>query len=715
MKKLVAAVIAVLSLFSTVVLASPAQAVSYPCSDGGSFNVVDNVVTGHNSCKGSLVIPASVTRVADYAFYVYDGSLTSVTFEAGSQLTSLGNYAFYYSSLDSIVLPEGLREIGDKAFYFTTLSSITIPSTVTYIGFHAFYYSGTLTSVTFAAPSQLTTIGDWAFAYQNLSSVSLPASLTNVGAGAFRYNGNLSNVTFAGNAPTMGDGAGIFDGVAGGATATVGSTATGFGNNGDSWYGLTVTKPAALLAGNIPEFGAVTSTSDGMSVNITNFDSAFAYSVSASPGTATISPSGRVVVTGVSANTEIEVSVSTDRRGYISGEGTVSGRSLAALATPLYPSAFAQTATSAFVTWGSVDGATGYTVTASNGGGTCTNTINYCTITGLTTGQSYTFNIVANRAGQSSSPAITSSVTMTSPLDVGGSLSSSTWKVGATVTANPLIIGQYSILRHQWYRCAAVVAVQEAAPACDAIAGATGGTYTLTAADLGKYVTSHMTVTGGAGVVTSTLANNRAVLAANAAGGALVDPDGKPLIAEIPTRQISVVGGTTITITGTGFTGVTSVLVNGTAATVLSATDTTLVISVPASTQVGLVDLAVTTPKGTVTEASALAYVAKQASISSKKKTLTGFSGSVTKLSTKQKAEIKAFVKANSTMPKLTCAASTVGVKKSSTEAKAALARAKAACSYAASVSKNVFTSSNGAQGKTSGKVSKLVTLTISN
>ena len=66
-------------------------------------------------------------------------------------------------------------------------------------------------------------------------------------------------------------------------------------------------------------------------------------------------------------------------------------------------------------------------------------------------------------------------------------------------------------------------------------------------------------------------------------------------------------------------------------------------------------------------------------------------------------------------MPKLTCAATTVGVKKSSTEAKAALARAKAACDHAASVGKNIFTSSNGVQGKTTGKVSKLVTLTISN
>jgi hypothetical protein len=354
-------------------------------------------------------------------------------------------------------------------------------------------------------------------------------------------------------------------------------------------------------------------------------------------------------------------------------------------------------------------------VTASNGGGTCTNTINYCTISGLTAGQNYTFEIVALRDTQVGPAAQTAGVLMASALDVGGSLSSSTWKVGAVVTATPLIVGQHSVVRYEWYRCSAAVPVTEAVPACEVIAGADGAAYTLKTADLGKYVTAHLRVTGGAGQVGATIANSRPVLAASAAGGALVDPDGKPLIAEIPTRQISVVGGTTITINGTGFTNVTSVLVNGVAATVISATDTTLIISVPASNQVGLVDVAVVTPKGTVTEASALAYVAKQASISSKSKTLTKFAGSATKLTAKQKAEIKAFVRANASLPKLICSATTAGVKKTTAETKATQARARAACSYASSISANVFTATKAAHGKTSGKVAKLVTLTISN
>jgi hypothetical protein len=464
------------------------------------------------------------------------------------------------------------------------------------------------------------------------------------------------------------------------------------------------------------------STADGFRVQVNNASSNYTTTVDFVPGTAPAGGdtgflnSSTIMIFGLLPGQQASIVISfySETTGAVSPEVVVVGSALPALPAPLFPSAFAQSATSAFVTWGSVDGATGYRVTASNGGGTCTNTINYCTISGLTAGQNYTFSIAALRDAQVGPAAVTAGVLMASALDVGGSLSSSTWKVGAIATATPLIVGQYSILRYEWYRCNAAVPVSEAVPACEVISGASSATYTLKAADLGKYVTAHLRVTGGVGQVTATIANSRPVLAATAIGGALVDPDGKPLIADIPNRQISVVGGTTITINGTGFTGVTGVLVNGVAATVISATDTTLIISVPASAQVGLVDLAVTTPKGTATEASALAYVAKQTSISSKSRTLTKYVGAATKLTAKQKTEIRTFVRANATLPKLVCSASTVGVKKTKAETKAALTRAKAACSYAASVSSNIFTASKGSQGKTTGKVSKLVTLTIS-
>ena len=60
--------------------------------------------------------------------------------------------------------------------------------------------------------------------------------------------------------------------------------------------------------------------------------------------------------------------------------------------------------------------------------------------------------------------------------------------------------------------------------------------------------------------------------------------------------------GTTVTVTGTGFTGVTAVMFNGVAATTFAATnDTTITAKVPTGATTGTI--AVTTPGGSVTSA----------------------------------------------------------------------------------------------------------------
>ena len=457
------------------------------------------------------------------------------------------------------------------------------------------------------------------------------------------------------------------------------------------------------------------------SVTVTNYDPAFAYSVTSSSGTASMS-SNLVSVTGAAAGSAV-LTIVKFRSGYEPNVQTITHEVPGPPQTPLFPSAFATNATTAFVTWGSVDGATGYTVSASLGGPGCTATSNSCTITGLTSGSSYTFSIVATNSGLSSPAATTAAVVMGDQLVVGGSVSGSTWKVGTSVTASPLIIGQYSILNYQWYRCSSAVGTQVAPPACEAIGGASAPSYTLSAADVGKFVTAHLSATGGVGVVTKTLSNGQPALAIDAAGASNVDPEGKPVISNIPDKQVSVVGGTEIVVNGTGFTGVTSVTVNGVVAKVIKATDTSIVVSIPASTTQGLVDLVVTTPKGATTAVSALAYVATPIALPqpvvtlkvTKTTSLKPYLSNVVVLSASQKKDIKSFIAANSKLVSLKCVATTSGVKKSSAELKAAVARAKNACAYAKILNVDIKTSFSGIQGKTPGKVSKLVKLTLSN
>ena len=502
-------------------------------------------------------------------------------------------------------------------------------------------------------------------------------------------------------------------------TVTVATAKSGHASGSSS-----VSASALLGAALIPTLSAAASVpgvAGSFTFDITNHDPAFSYSVSTSSGSASVSGS-RVTVSGASAGS-VEVSVESSRAGFTNGEASLEHLVVAAPATPLFPSAFATNATTAFVTWGSVDGATGYTVTSSSGGPGCTATTNFCTISGLTSGSNYTFSIVATKSGLSSAAATTSSVVMGDPLVVGGSVSGSTWKVGTSVSASPLIIGQYSILNYQWYRCSSAVGTQVAPPACEAIGGATSASYSLSAADIGKFVTAHLSATGGVGVVTKTLSNGQVALSTDAAGAPNVDPEGKPVISNIPDKQVSVVGGTEIVINGTGFTGVTSVTVNGVAAKVVKSTDTSIVVSIPASTTQGLVDLVVTTPKGATTASSALAYVATPIALPqpvvtvkvTKSASLKPFVAKVVILTAVQKKEIKAFVSANSKLNSLKCVATTSGVKKSSTELKAAVARAKNACAYAKSLNGALKSSFSGSQGMATGKVSKLVKLSLSN
>lgn len=178
------------------------------CSALGFINITGSFTTIPDyafSCCISLkeiTIPAQVISIGFYAFAGDSNivmNLSKVTFEKGSQLTSIGSYAFQYcGSLTSIEIPASVTSIGFYAFYdCTSLTSIEIPASVTSIGDGAFYNCDSLTSVTFAENSQLTSIGYRAFRYcRSLASIEIPASVTSIGREAFSQCFNLKKATF---------------------------------------------------------------------------------------------------------------------------------------------------------------------------------------------------------------------------------------------------------------------------------------------------------------------------------------------------------------------------------------------------------------------------------------------------------------------------------------------------------------------------------------
>ena len=97
------------------------------------------IISFRNQKLTSYVIPASVTRIGEFAFSRFE-SLTEVVIS--DSVTSIGDHAFSLCrSLTEVVIPDSVTSIGDGAFSSCeSLRSVVIPDSVTSIGDWAFSY-----------------------------------------------------------------------------------------------------------------------------------------------------------------------------------------------------------------------------------------------------------------------------------------------------------------------------------------------------------------------------------------------------------------------------------------------------------------------------------------------------------------------------------------------------------------------------------------------
>ncbi len=160
-----------------------------------TVTTIGNVAFSWNNLT-SVIIPNSVTTIGIEAFSW--NNLTSVTIP--NSVTTIGDDAFYNNNLTSVVIPDSVTTIGDGAFNMNNLTSVVIPNSVTTIGIEAFSWNN-LTSV--VIPNSVTSIGDNAFYNNNLTSVVIPNSVTTIGEHAF-YSNNLTSVKIKGKSSSSG-------------------------------------------------------------------------------------------------------------------------------------------------------------------------------------------------------------------------------------------------------------------------------------------------------------------------------------------------------------------------------------------------------------------------------------------------------------------------------------------------------------------------------
>ena len=141
----------------------------------------------------SVNIPSSLASIDSMAFRGCT-SLESVDLSAAAGLKSIPYGCFSgCSSLSAITLPARLTTILDYAFSDSGINSIVIPDSVNSIGTYCFGNCSALSDVELGLG--ISSVPDYAFKdCTALNSVSLPASLTSIGVRAFYNDTSLTSL-----------------------------------------------------------------------------------------------------------------------------------------------------------------------------------------------------------------------------------------------------------------------------------------------------------------------------------------------------------------------------------------------------------------------------------------------------------------------------------------------------------------------------------------
>lgn len=193
-------------LLSLLVIAAPA---AIQAQLQYTTNSDEITITGYTGTDGTVIIPSTifdipVTRIGNNAFD-HCTILTNITIPYG--VKTIGDYAFIYTSLGTIDLPNSVTSIGIGAFgYCKSMTNITLPNSLTDIGSRALIQCTALNNV--VLPDSVTSISNDIFnGCSSLANITLPKEIQSIGSSAFYYCPKLISVYFYSDAPSIGSGA----------------------------------------------------------------------------------------------------------------------------------------------------------------------------------------------------------------------------------------------------------------------------------------------------------------------------------------------------------------------------------------------------------------------------------------------------------------------------------------------------------------------------
>ena len=216
-----------------------------PTTLGGYTLVkVGNMGVANCTTLTSIVIPANISELCDYAF---SGCTGLVTVTIPATCLHVGNYAFNgCTSITTTTIAEGVKYVGDYAFFnCKNLQEIVIPDSCEYLGQGAFYNCSGMKSATIGIT--VPTIEDYTFMNcSSLETIVVGLKVTSIGNYAFKNCTSIGRITLRKGLLSIGDGA--FMNCSSISRVTLAATITDIGSY--AFYGCSslggVTIPAAV-------------------------------------------------------------------------------------------------------------------------------------------------------------------------------------------------------------------------------------------------------------------------------------------------------------------------------------------------------------------------------------------------------------------------------------------------------------------------------------
>ncbi len=163
--------------------------------------VVGDCLIDGVACEGDVVIPNTVTKIQDQAFYQCKG-ITSV--DIPDSVTSIGYRAFgECRALTTVTMADSVETMGTQVFWnCSSLQNVTLSGSLKRLPSYTFDGCAALTTLTI--PEGIEVIGDYAFEVSGLTEITFPESLTTVENGAFFNCSQLGSVVFPKSVSSIG-------------------------------------------------------------------------------------------------------------------------------------------------------------------------------------------------------------------------------------------------------------------------------------------------------------------------------------------------------------------------------------------------------------------------------------------------------------------------------------------------------------------------------